>query len=222
MAAPRQLACGPFFFYASCSPSFSLVTAARHAASRTFSHDTIRTFPYRTRRAHQARAGRSEYRNRRARRRAGPAQRPDAGKSPPRPCAGASGGVHRACGRDRHRQIRLVGRKLAATFSSTGTPAFFLHPVEGAHGDLGSLRKDDVIIAISNSGETAELNAILPALKSLGTSLIAMTGREDSTLGRLADVTLHSGVPVKPARTGLPPQPRPLRSSPSAMRWPFV
>ena len=63
----------------------------------------------------------------------------------------------------------LVGRKLAATFSSTGTPAFFLHPVEGAHGDLGSLRKDDVIIAISNSGETAELNAILPALKSLGT-----------------------------------------------------
>ena len=81
----------------------------------------------------------------------------------------------------------LVGRKLAATFSSTGTPAFFLHPVEGAHGDLGSLRKDDVIIAISNSGETAELNAILPALKSLGTSLIAMTGREDSTLGRLSD-----------------------------------
>ena len=58
----------------------------------------------------------------------------------------------------------LVGRKLAATFSSTGTPAFFLHPVVGAHGDLGSLRKDDVIIAISNSGETAELNAILPAL----------------------------------------------------------
>ena len=56
----------------------------------------------------------------------------------------------------------LVGRKLAATFSSTGTPAFFLHPVEGAHGDLGSLRKDDVIIAISKSGETAELNAILP------------------------------------------------------------
>ena len=97
----------------------------------------------------------------------------------------------------------LVGRKLAATFSSTGTPAFFLHPVEGAHGDLGSLRKDDVIIAISNSGETAELNAILPALKSLGTSLIAMTGREDSTLGRLADVTLHSGVPREACPHGL-------------------
>lgn len=69
----------------------------------------------------------------------------------------------------------------------------------------GSLRKDDVIIAISNSGETAELNAILPALKSLGTSLIAMTGREDSTLGRLADVTLHSGVPREACPHGLAP-----------------
>ena len=77
--------------------------------------------------------------------------------------------------------------------------------MEGAHGDLGSLRKDDVIIAISNSGETAELNAILPALKSLGTSLIAMTGREDSTLGRLADVTLHSGVPREACPHGLAP-----------------
>lgn len=99
----------------------------------------------------------------------------------------------------------LVGRKLAATFSSTGTPAFFLHPVEGAHGDLGSLRRDDVIIAISNSGETAELNAILPALKSLGASLIAMTGHEDSTLGRLADVALNSGVPREACPHGLAP-----------------
>lgn len=99
----------------------------------------------------------------------------------------------------------LVGRKLAATFSSTGTPAFFLHPVEGAHGDLGSLRRDDVIIAISNSGETAELNAILPALKSLGASLIAMTGREASTLGRLADVTLNAGVPREACPHGLAP-----------------
>ncbi len=99
----------------------------------------------------------------------------------------------------------LVGRKLAATFSSTGTPAFFLHPVEGAHGDLGSLRQDDVIIAISNSGETVELNAILPALKSLGASLIAMTGRKDSTLGRLADVTLNSGVPREACPHGLAP-----------------
>ena len=99
----------------------------------------------------------------------------------------------------------LVGRKLAATFSSTGTPSFFLHPVEGAHGDLGSLRKDDVIIAISNSGETAELNAILPALKSLGASLIAMTGHEDSTLARLSDVTLNAGVPREACPHGLAP-----------------
>ena len=99
----------------------------------------------------------------------------------------------------------LVGRKLAATFSSTGTPAFFMHPVEGAHGDLGSLRKDDVIIAISNSGETVELNAILPALKSLGANLIAMTGREDSTLGQLADVTLNAGVPREACPHGLAP-----------------
>lgn len=99
----------------------------------------------------------------------------------------------------------LVGRKLAATFSSTGTPAFFLHPVEGAHGDLGSLREDDVIIAISNSGETVELNAILPALKSLGASLIGLTGHPDSSLGRLADVTLHVGVPREACPHGLAP-----------------
>lgn len=144
-------------------------------------------------------------RNRRARRRAGPAQRPDAGKSP---LVLALGLLAACTGRVVVTGIGksgLVGRKLAATFSSTGTPAFFLHPVEGAHGDLGSLRKDDVIIAISNSGETAELNAILPALKSLGTSLIAMTGREDSTLGRLADVTLHSGVPREACPHGLAP-----------------
>ncbi|ABB37136.1 KpsF/GutQ family protein [Oleidesulfovibrio alaskensis G20] len=88
----------------------------------------------------------------------------------------------------------LVGRKLAATLSSTGTPAFFLHPVEGAHGDMGMLRSDDVIIAISNSGETDELNAILPALRSLGASLIAMTGGLESTLAKSADVVLDTGV----------------------------
>ena len=62
----------------------------------------------------------------------------------------------------------LVGRKLAATFSSTGTAAFFLHPVEGAHGDLGALRPQDVVLAISYSGETLELNALLPAIRELG------------------------------------------------------
>lgn len=99
----------------------------------------------------------------------------------------------------------LVGKKIAATFSSTGTPSFFLHPVEGAHGDLGSLRKDDVILAISNSGETPELNAILPALKSLGAGLVALCGRTDSTLGRLADVTLKTAVPREACPHGLAP-----------------
>ena len=99
----------------------------------------------------------------------------------------------------------LVGRKLAATFSSTGTPSFFLHPVEGAHGDLGSLRGDDVILAISNSGETQELNAILPALRSLGNAIIALTGGEGSTLARLADVTINTGVPREACPHGLAP-----------------
>ncbi len=88
----------------------------------------------------------------------------------------------------------LVGRKLAATMSSTGTPSFFLHPVEGAHGDMGMIRSDDAVVAISNSGETDELNAILPALRILGTSIIAMTGNPDSTLARSADVVLYTGV----------------------------
>ena len=99
----------------------------------------------------------------------------------------------------------LVGRKLAATLSSTGTPAFFLHPVEGAHGDLGSLRDTDVILAISNSGETAELNAVLPAMKSLGAGIIALTGGSESTLARLADVTLNTGVPREACPHGLAP-----------------
>ena len=70
----------------------------------------------------------------------------------------------------------LVGRKIAATLSSTGTPAFFLHPVEGAHGDLGMIRPGDVVLALSNSGETDELNTLLPALKSLGAAIVGMTG----------------------------------------------
>ncbi|MFV0421928.1 KpsF/GutQ family sugar-phosphate isomerase [Oleidesulfovibrio sp.] len=88
----------------------------------------------------------------------------------------------------------LVGRKLASTLSSTGTPSFFLHPVEGAHGDMGMIRSDDVVVAISNSGETDELNAILPTLRSLGASIIAMTGKAESTLGKSADVVLDTGV----------------------------
>ncbi len=89
----------------------------------------------------------------------------------------------------------LVGRKIAATFSSTGTPAFFLHPVEGVHGDLGMLRPEDVILAISNSGETDELNAMLPSLRVLGPKLIALTAVADSTLGSLADLVIPCKVP---------------------------
>lgn len=99
----------------------------------------------------------------------------------------------------------LVGQKIAATLSSTGTPSFFMHPVEGAHGDLGSLRADDVVIAISNSGNTEELNAVLPALQALNLPIIAMTGGMDSRLARAADVTLNSGVPREACALNLAP-----------------
>lgn len=99
----------------------------------------------------------------------------------------------------------LVGRKIAATFSSTGTPAFFLHPVEGAHGDMGSIRRDDVILALSNSGRTDELNAIIPALRSLGAGVIAMTGDDSSPLGRMADIVLNTKVPREACSLNLAP-----------------
>jgi arabinose-5-phosphate isomerase len=87
-----------------------------------------------------------------------------------------------------------IARKLAATLASTGTPAFFVHPAEASHGDLGMITTDDVFIALSNSGESEELVAILPLVKRLGAKLIAMTGRPESSLARLADVHLYSGV----------------------------
>lgn len=99
----------------------------------------------------------------------------------------------------------LVGRKLAATFSSTGTPAFFLHPVEGAHGDLGAICSSDLILAISNSGETDELNAILPALLTLGCELIALTGNKNSTLAKLSQLTIDCGVPREACPLNLAP-----------------
>lgn len=99
----------------------------------------------------------------------------------------------------------LVGRKIAATLSSTGTPSFFLHPVEGAHGDLGMIRKEDVILAISNSGETDELNNILPSLKILADSVIALTGGMNSTMAALADVVIDTGVPVEACPMGVAP-----------------
>ncbi len=88
----------------------------------------------------------------------------------------------------------IICRKIAATFSSTGTPAFFLHPAEAMHGDLGVIRSEDVVIALSYSGENEELVGILETLKRLGTRLIAMTGQTRSTLAQAADVTLDCRV----------------------------
>jgi arabinose-5-phosphate isomerase len=88
----------------------------------------------------------------------------------------------------------IIGRKLAATLTSTGTPASFLHPVEGLHGDLGIVGRNDVAILISKSGESEEMRGLLEYLSRLGVPLIAMTGRVDSTLGRAASVALDCSV----------------------------
>ncbi len=87
-----------------------------------------------------------------------------------------------------------IGGKIAATLASTGTPAFFVHPGEASHGDLGMVTGRDVVVALSNSGETGEMLAILPVIKRLGVALIAMTGRSRSTLAQEADVHLDVGV----------------------------
>lgn len=99
----------------------------------------------------------------------------------------------------------LVGRKIAATLSSTGTPSFFLHPVEGAHGDMGMLRPEDVVLAISNSGETDELNAVLPTMKSLGLTIVSMTGGEQSTMASLSDIVIPVKVPREACHMGIVP-----------------
>ena len=98
-----------------------------------------------------------------------------------------------------------VARKIAATMASTGTPAFFVHPAEASHGDLGMITPDDVVIALSNSGESAELVAIVPLLKRHGTSLIAITGVKTSTLATLADVHLDGAVEKEACPLGLAP-----------------
>ncbi len=87
-----------------------------------------------------------------------------------------------------------IARKIAATLASTGTPAMFVHPGEAAHGDLGMVTEADAVIAISNSGESDELLAIVPVIKRLGAKLVSMTGRPESSLARLADVHLDIGV----------------------------
>jgi arabinose-5-phosphate isomerase len=98
-----------------------------------------------------------------------------------------------------------VGRKIAATLASTGTPAFFVHPAEASHGDLGMVQPGDVLLAISNSGESDELALLLPALKRLSVTLVAMTGDEQSTLARNADIVLSSRVDQEACPLNLAP-----------------
>lgn len=88
----------------------------------------------------------------------------------------------------------LIARKIAATMTSTGTYATFMHPADAAHGDLGLIKQNDIIIMLSKSGESDELSAILPIIKSMGIITIAITAKRDSTLGKHADIVLHSDV----------------------------
>jgi arabinose-5-phosphate isomerase len=98
-----------------------------------------------------------------------------------------------------------VGGKIAATLASTGTPAFFLHPAEASHGDLGMITRDDVLLAISNSGETAEIVLLVPVLKRLGVPMVALTGQPESTLARAASVHLDVSVPAEACPLNLAP-----------------
>src|SRR5580658_1317560 len=98
-----------------------------------------------------------------------------------------------------------VARKIAATLASTGTPAFFLHPAEAHHGDLGMLTRSDVMLALSNSGETPELVLLLPHLKRMGVPLITMSGKQDSTLARASAVMLDVSVSEEACPLNLAP-----------------
>ena len=98
-----------------------------------------------------------------------------------------------------------VARKIASTMASTGTPAFFVHPAEASHGDIGMVTREDVVIALSNSGESAELVTILPVIKRQGAGLIAITGEAGSTLAREADVHLDARVAQEACPLGLAP-----------------
>jgi len=98
-----------------------------------------------------------------------------------------------------------IARKIASTMSSTGTPAYFVHPAEASHGDLGMVTRDDVFIALSNSGESAELLAIVPLIKRQGAKLISLTGNPDSTLAREADAHLYAGAEKEACPLNLAP-----------------
>lgn len=99
----------------------------------------------------------------------------------------------------------LIGQKIASTLASTGTPSFFMHPAEGIHGDLGMLSKNDVVIAISNSGESNEISQIIPVVKRMGLPLISMTGNRSSTLAKSGDAVLDISVKEEACPLGLAP-----------------
>ena len=99
----------------------------------------------------------------------------------------------------------LVGTKITATLTSTGTPSVFLHPAEAMHGDLGIVRKGDVVILISNSGETEEITRLLPALKRLAVRIIALVGNVDSTMARAADICLDAAIDKEACPLNLAP-----------------
>ncbi len=121
--------------------------------------------------------------------------------------------IHRRCGDGVPGRLIVTGIgkaghiscKLAATFASTGTPSLFLHPAEGRHGDLGMVQPADVVLALSNSGSSEEIIALLPSLKHIGCPLIALTGRPDSPLGRHADITISIGAVTEACPLGLAP-----------------
>ena len=99
----------------------------------------------------------------------------------------------------------IIGQKLSATLSSTGTPSLFLHSAEAIHGDLGRVTKDDVVVILSNSGETDEIKKLLPILKKIGAKIIAITGKTKSLLARYSDVSLNVGVEKEACPLGLAP-----------------
>ncbi len=104
------------------------------------------------------------------------------------------------CGKSGH-----IGRKVAATLASTGTPAFFMHSDEALHGDLGMLTSEDLVLAISNSGETAEVLGLFPRIKAIGSKTIAITSQPNSTLAEKCDVVLDIGMTEEADRLGLTP-----------------
>lgn len=99
----------------------------------------------------------------------------------------------------------LVGRKISATLSSTGTPSFFMHPAEAIHGDLGMVTRDDIILSVSNSGHTREINKLLPIIKKMGARIISFTGDLDSPMARISDVVIDVGVEREACPMGLAP-----------------